>query len=122
MAVTDNYNLIALAFFAVFAIFVPLSFLLTSALLRSKKSRNSVKGTPYESAEMPIGKNKDVINEYLPYFILFLPFEIIAVLLAVWAVAAHSMALGQNLLSVGLAFFAGAFAMIAYRFISDNNV
>ena len=65
------YDYVALVLFVVFAIFIPVSFLLTSKLLRKRGTGNPVKNSPYESGEETIGRSKDIDNEYLSYFMLF---------------------------------------------------
>ncbi len=108
-------NYIALLIFAAFAIFVPLSFLLTAKLLGRKRSGNPVKNAPYESGEEPIGVSKDVENEYLPNFMLFLPFEIIIVLLLVWAAVNRAVPLGASIWILALAVCASALSIIGFR-------
>lgn len=111
----DYYNYIALVIFALFALFIPLSFLFASKLLRPRRAMNPVRGTPYESAEEPIGRSRDIVTEYLPYFVLFLPFEIIAMLLVLWSIAARGISIYTNLLIIGLAVVSMALALVGYR-------
>ena len=69
------YNYIAILFFAVLGISIPLLFLLIAKLIGRRSPGNKIKNAPYESAEESLGGSRDVDNEYLPYFMLFLPFE-----------------------------------------------
>ncbi len=117
----DTYTAIAVAFFAIFAIFMPASFLLTSKLLRTKFRGNKVKNAPYESAERTIGNSRDIDNEYLGFFALFLPFEIVGILLLLWAITARLTDLGTNLLVLGLAITAMFLAGIGYILNSDKR-
>jgi NADH:ubiquinone oxidoreductase subunit 3 (subunit A) len=115
------YNYIALAFFVLFALFVPISFLLTSKMLRVKSRGNRVKNTPYESAEQPIGKTRDVANEYLTFFAIFLPFEIMAMVVVLWSISARQLDLTTNIAVIGLAIVSMALALLGYKFASDRS-
>ncbi len=122
MMYLDYYDYIALIVFVLFAIFIPASFLLTSKLLRKNPPGNRVKGTSYESAEQPVGGIRDIDNEYLPFFAIFLPFEIITMVLILWALAARIVGAGTNLLVVGLAIVSMVLAIIGYKYTSDKHV
>ncbi len=115
------YNYIALVFFALFALFIPASFLLTSKMLRVNKPGNKVKNAPYESAEEPIGKSKDVDDEYLAYFALFLPFEIIGLGVLLWSVVARQVTLLTNILVIGLVILSMGFAFIGYKITTEKT-
>jgi NADH:ubiquinone oxidoreductase subunit 3 (subunit A) len=116
------YNYVALLVFIVMALFIPYSLLLTSIMLRRRIPRNKVKNAPYESAEEPIGSSKVVQIEYLPIFALFLPFEIISVIMLLWAYVAQQVSYISGLEMLGLIVVAMVFGLIAYKFISDKNV
>ena len=118
----DYYDYIALFIFVLFALFVPASFLLTSKLLRPHKAMNPVRGTSYESAEEPINSGRDVVNEYLHFFVLFLPFEIVGMVLVLWAIAARGLSLTANILIVGLAVVSMALALIGYKIAVRRDV
>ena len=111
------YNYIAIVFFAAAAIFVPYSMLIGAKLLRRNVPANLVKNAPYESAEAPIGENRDVINEYLPFFIIFLPFEVISMILIFWSAVARQISYTSNILVIGLAVISMLFAFAGYKFI-----
>ena len=116
------YNYIALVFFLLFGLFIPLSLLLAAVLLGHRTTYNSVKNAPYESGEETIGSSRDVDNEYMPYFMIFLPFEIILAILILWSLVARQV--GRNL-SLEIAFLGVTsliFSLIGYKFISDKNV
>lgn len=117
----DYYDYIALAFFILFALFVPYSFLLASKMLRPRKAMNPVRGTPYESAEEPIGNTRDIVTEYLPYFVLFIPFEIIAMLLVLWSISARANGIVTNALIMGLAVLSMFLALIGYKFANRKD-
>lgn len=108
-------NYVSLLFFIAFAVFVPLSFLLTSRLLRRRSVSNPVKNAPYESAEASIGSSRDIDNEYLGFFALFLPFELVAILVVLWAIAAKDLELSTNIYIVGLPVLAMALAAVGYK-------
>ena len=116
------YDYIAAALFILFGLFVPFSFLLTSKLLRTKTPGNPVKNSPYESGEKSIGSSRDLDNEYLPYFALFLPFEIIAVYMIFWAPTARVGSQISAIGSMGILVLSAVFALIGYKMISGKNV
>ena len=119
---TVGYDYLAILIFALFAVFVPVSFLMTSKMLRPRGSPNRVKNAPYESAEETIGGSRDIENEYLPFFALFLPFEIIAIIMLLWSIGARSISYTTDLMVLGLAVGSMGFAIVGYKFISDRNV
>lgn len=118
----STYEYVAILFFAAFAIFVPVSFLISSKLLRKNSPGNPVKNAPYESAETSIGSGRDIDNEYLPFFALFVAFEIIGMLVLLWSLVTRQLGYGANLLVIGLTIVSMAFALIGYRFTIDKNV
>jgi NADH:ubiquinone oxidoreductase subunit 3 (subunit A) len=115
------YNYVAIVFFIAFAIFLPLSLLLTSRILRSDKPGNKVKNSPYESAEETIGRVKDTDIEYMPFFAIFLPFEIVAMVLILWSVSARSLSFTTNLMVIGLAIVAMVMSLIGYLYIREKH-
>ncbi len=114
------YNYLALVFFAAFALFIPVSFLLTAKLLGRKEQGNPVKNAPYESGEETVGTSRDIDNEYLPYFLIFLPFEIVIALLLLWAIAANSISHVYNLEIILLGLFATILSFIGYRLANSG--
>ena len=115
------YNYIAIVFFAIVAAFVPLSFLLTAKLLRHRTGSNPVKVSPYESGEATIGKNRDVINEYLPFFMMFLPFEVVVMILLIWSFVSRQIGYLNDLLILGMAIMSLIFAFTGYFIIRGSN-
>ncbi|MCL4389649.1 NADH-quinone oxidoreductase subunit A [Candidatus Marsarchaeota archaeon] len=115
------YNYLAIIFFAFVAAFVPLSTLLLAKLLRHKTLSNPVKEAPYESAEATIGKNRDVMNDYLPYFMLFLPVEIIAIVALLWSLVARQVSYADGVIVLGTTIVSAAFALFGYALIRGNN-
>jgi NADH:ubiquinone oxidoreductase subunit 3 (subunit A) len=113
---------VILIVFGFFAILIPSLFLLSSKLLRKNYGNNSVKGSPYESGEETIGSNRDIDNEYLPFFAIFIPFEIIAVLGLLWAAVSYGMSYDLNLYYIILLSISTIAAMFGYKFISDKYV
>lgn len=116
----STYTYIAIIFFAAFAIFVPVSFLLTSKMLRKNPKSNPVRNAPYESGEETIGDNRDIDNEYLPFFALFLAFELIGMIIILWSLTTRSLSFNTNILVIGLTVVSMIFALIGYKFTSDN--
>jgi NADH:ubiquinone oxidoreductase subunit 3 (subunit A) len=115
------YNYLAIVFFIAFAIFMPVSLLITSRLIRSSKPGNKVKNAPYESAEEPIGEIKDTDIEYMPFFAIFLPFEIVAMILALWSVSVRSLSFTTNMSVIGLAIVAMIMSLIGYLYIREKH-
>ncbi len=115
------YDYIALIFFALFGIFIPVSFLLSAKLLGKHEPGNPVKNAPYESAEETIGGSRDIDNEYLSYFALFLPFEIVAVVVLLWSEVAYSLPLPIDLLYLGLPMISMLLMFAAYKLINDKH-
>ena len=108
------YNYLALAFFSIFAILIPLSFLLTAKLLGRKSTGNPVKNSPFESGEESIGTSKDIGNEYLPMFMLFLPFELIVAILIIWSITYNSLSYDSNLAILALLVVSTIVALVGY--------
>ena len=115
------YNYIAILIFALIAISVPVSLILTAKLLRHNVKGNPVKNAPYESAEATIGKNRDVINEYLPFFMLFLPFEVVAVVLLIWSSVLRQVSYSNGILVVSMAVMAALFSIVGYFMIRGKD-
>ena len=116
------YNYIVLILFGFFAVLIPSLFLLSSKLLRKNYSNNNVKDSPYESGEETIGSNRDIDNEYLPFFTIFIPFEIISVLILLWASVSYGMSYDLNLYYILLLSISTIAAIFGYKFISDKHV
>ncbi|MDE1868594.1 MAG: NADH-quinone oxidoreductase subunit A [Candidatus Micrarchaeota archaeon] len=115
------FNYIALVVFVAFAIFVPVSFLLTAKMLGRREHGNRVKNAPYEAGEQTIGSSRDIDNEYLPFFMMFLPFEIALVILMLWSVVAKQLAYTTGIEIIALAVISTVFSIVGYRFISGKN-
>jgi NADH:ubiquinone oxidoreductase subunit 3 (subunit A) len=111
------YDYIALIVFAVLAFIVPLGLILGSKLLTRRSPGNPVKNAPWESGEEAVGRARDVENEYLPFFSLFLPFEIITGMVLVWSVVAYGVGLVVGVEVIVLAIAAGTAAGFGYRTI-----
>ncbi len=115
------YTYIALIFFIAFALFIPAAFLFTAKLLGKKVPGNKAKNAPYESGEATIGSSRDIDNEYLPYFTMFLPFEIVAIILLVWSASSASLGYLTNMLYIALPILSLIFVFIGYKLISGRN-
>ncbi len=112
------YNYIALLIFIAFAVFIPASFLLTAKLLGRKEQGNPVKNAPYESGEETVGNSKDIDNEYLPHFMIFLPFEVVVAILILWSTITKSISYGSSLAIIMLGVIATALSFIGYKLAS----
>lgn len=115
------YNYIALVFFIIFGLFIPAAFLLTAKMLGQRVPGNPVKNAPWESSEESIGSSRDVENEYLPYFMLFLPFELVIIVLILWSTIAGEFSMNLSLAIIGLGVIASALSIIGYKFASGSN-
>lgn len=115
------YNYIALLFFSVFAVLIPLAYLLGTKLLGRKVPGNAVKNAPFESAEATIGSSRDVDNEYLPMFVLFLPFELVIIILIFWALGYSTVPYSTSVAVIVLALFSMVAALLGYHIASGKN-
>lgn len=109
-----TYTYIPVAIFAAFALFVPISMLVLARLIGASPRQNPIKLENYESAEHPIGLSRDITNDYLQYFPLYLGFEIVIVILLAWAAVFGSISTGVSLGIIGIcvvAFLLSAFAL-----------
>jgi NADH:ubiquinone oxidoreductase subunit 3 (subunit A) len=111
------YDYIALIVFAVLAFLVPLGLIMSSKLLGKRSAGNAVKNAPWESGEESIGKARDVENEYLPFFSLFLPFEVITGIIIVWSTVAYGVGYLTGIGIIGLALAGGVAAGYGYKTI-----
>jgi NADH:ubiquinone oxidoreductase subunit 3 (subunit A) len=114
------YNYIALLFFVALGLLIPALFLLASKLLGRRYPGNPTKNAPYESAEETIGSSRDVDNEYLPYFMLFLPFEIILAMLLLWSTVAKAIDYNTGTAIILLVVAATAFSSVGYKLIGGG--
>lgn len=112
------YNYAALLIFIAFAVFVPVSFVITAKLLGKREAGNSVKNSPYESGEETVGNSRDIDNEYLPHFMIFLPFEMIVAIFLLWATVARSLGFSGGIAIIMLGVVATALAFVGYRLAS----
>lgn len=79
------YQYLQLLVFAIMALLIPAALLLVSRMMRRSGSGNRVMGKPYESAEETVGERVGMMREYLHYLVMFLAFEIIAVIVIMWS-------------------------------------
>ncbi|MCL4383357.1 MAG: NADH-quinone oxidoreductase subunit A [Candidatus Marsarchaeota archaeon] len=104
-----------------FALFMPISFLLTSKLLGPNPKNNKIKGAPYESGEEVIGSAKDIDNEYLGFFSIFLSFEIIVIILLLWASVSNYLQYTSSLLLISISIISMVLSLIGYKIASEIN-
>lgn len=107
------YDYVVLGVFALLGMFIPASLLISSKILGFKSRGNKVKNAPWESAEDSVGESLDIDNEYLPFFSIFLPFEIISAVFIVWASQAKNIAYNQD---VGIIVLATLSAFVVLGF------
>lgn len=112
------YNYAAFLIFIAFAVFIPSSFVLTAKLLGRREEGNKVKNMPYESGEETTGASRDVDNEYLPYFMIFLPFEVVLVIIILWSTVSKDMSYWSSIAIITLGIIATALSFIGYRLAS----
>lgn len=115
------YNYISLLFFSAFAILIPASLILTSRMMRKKSKPSKAKNSPYESGEKSTGGSRDIDTEYFPFFMIFLPFEIVTILVLLWSVVAGITPHTQGLEMLGIVLVSTAFAVMGYKLISGPN-
>ena len=111
------YNYIAVLFFSILGILIPALFLLFAKLVGRRSPGNPVKNAPYESAEESTGGSRDIDNEYLPYFMLFMPFELMLVIIILWSTVARTIDYNTGLDIILLAVISMAFSLAGYKLI-----
>jgi NADH:ubiquinone oxidoreductase subunit 3 (subunit A) len=117
-------GLLAVLVFIIFSVFTPVSMILTSRALRRSTKRNTVKDAPFESAEESRGNGISIMNEYIHYFSMFIAFEIIVVVVLVWAPVSKSVPFVPSvailgLLVVGMVF--EAFMLLIARMVEHKD-
>ncbi|MDE1822728.1 MAG: NADH-quinone oxidoreductase subunit A [Candidatus Micrarchaeota archaeon] len=93
---------IAIAVFILLSIFMPLSMILTSRMLRPFIRSNPIESAPYESAEESSGSRISIMNEYIHYFPMFISFEIVVAVIAVWAPLGRQLGVATDIYMLGL--------------------
>ncbi len=116
-----QFEAMAFIFFTLLSVFIPVSFLFSSRLLGKRYAGNPVKNSPYESGEATIGKSRDIDAEYFPYFIIFLPLELIAVFVILWSAYSSYAGKLSGLYVIALVMLATGFAVFGYKLISDGR-
>jgi NADH:ubiquinone oxidoreductase subunit 3 (subunit A) len=111
------YNYIALVFFAIAAIAVPAGLIIASRFLGRKERGNPVKNAPYESAEESVGRARDAENEYLPFFSIFLPFELVMAIMIIWSAGASSLPYSVDIGVIALGIASALAAMFGYKMV-----
>lgn len=100
---------IAIAIFILLSLFVPLSMILTSRMLRPFLRSNPIESAPYESAEESRGSRISIMNEYIHYFPMFISFEIAVAVIAIWAPLGRQLGFVPDIYMLG--FVLAAFVM-----------
>lgn len=115
-----DFVYIALIIFLLLAIFVPFSMVLTSMMLRPKQKTNKTKTNNYESAENPIGEQRDITSNYLPYFPLFITFEFVGIITVIWSFVFGSLNITQNTYVIIILVASTAISMMTAIMITNN--
>jgi NADH:ubiquinone oxidoreductase subunit 3 (subunit A) len=120
MVVQMLYDYAALLFFIALGLLIPALLLLASRLLGRRYPGNPTKNAPYESAEETASGSRDMHNEYLPYFMLFLPFEIVLVALLLWSTVAKAIDYNTGTGIIFLVVAAMIFASVGYKLVGGG--
>ncbi|MDE1825727.1 MAG: NADH-quinone oxidoreductase subunit A [Candidatus Micrarchaeota archaeon] len=105
--------IVSVIVFMALALFVPASMLLLSRLIGAKPRQNPIKLGNYESAEVPIGSARDITNEYLHYFPLYLGFEVVVVIILAWASVYGKLSMARDLEIIGISVLAFVMSVLA---------
>lgn len=115
------YDYVAFGFFTLVAVLLPILLVLFSKTVRKKAAKNAVKSSPYESAEASTGSNRDSDIEFLPYAMLFLPFELVAIIILLWSQSAKQSSIAGNVEMVVFLVTATLLAMVCLKLIRDEH-
>lgn len=115
------YDYIAAVFFAAFGLFIGSMFILTSKLISKRATTNPIKAAPYESGERSVGRSRDVDTEYMPFFMIFLPFELISVLILLWGATATAVPYASSIEMLGLVSVSTVLAVFGYKLTSNRG-
>lgn len=89
--------------------------------MRSRASADNVKDAPFESAEETLGSTRGIAHGYQTYFMLFLPFEIVLVMLFFWSSASRIMSTDASIEIMVLVAISAAFGLFGYKLASGRN-
>jgi len=113
---------LGVSIFAAMALLVPALALLLSKLMRPESENNEVETQVFESAELGIGQRAGMMNEYVPYFSVFLAFGIICAVVVVWSFSARQLDFASNFhveLLLVLGFLLTMFVLALHRMRDD---
>ncbi len=113
---------LAIAVFGLLALFVPATMLFAMRMLRPRTKQNAVKLLNYESAEESIGTHKDITNEYLHYFPLYLGFEFTVIVLIAWAYVFNVSLVKTNVIIMALPAAAFVFSLFALMIAKRKEI
>ena len=99
--------------FGIVAVLVPLSLLVFSRLVRPRTRGDEIQTSAYESAEEAVGGRVEIMHEYLHYFSIFLAFEIIGIVLIIWATVSRQTQAASGWSIMLLVAFALVFDVLA---------
>ncbi|BCS91334.1 MAG: NADH-quinone oxidoreductase subunit A [Candidatus Micrarchaeota archaeon] len=112
---------IVLLILVIFSIGFPVSVVLGSILLGRREVRNEVKNLPFESGEEPFDlTSKDINLEYLPYFVMFIVFEIIAAILIAAAYSKAEIGSSSMLYLLIIALLATILEIFIYKIANER--
>jgi NADH:ubiquinone oxidoreductase subunit 3 (subunit A) len=114
-------SFIQIAVFALLAVFLPLSMLTFSKLIRMKGGSNRVQKQSYESAEESIGERIEVMQEYLHYFSMFMAFEIIGIIVIIWSTFSRQLLASNGAYVIALLVFGLFFELIILGIIKSKS-
>ncbi len=101
--------------FAIFSIAFPSSIIGLSRLLGPRLPQNTVSKLNFESSEESTGSRLSIMKEYFHYFSSFLAFEIIAVVVIVWAPVSSSLPREAGFAVIALALLSMVFEALIIR-------
>lgn len=108
---TSDY--LAIAVFGFLALLVPGIMLFLIRMLGPRTKQNAVKLLNYESAEESIGTHRDITNEYLHYFSLYLGFEFTVIVVMAWVYVFNVSLVKINVMIMMLLAVAFVFSLFA---------
>jgi NADH:ubiquinone oxidoreductase subunit 3 (subunit A) len=112
---------IQVAVFALLAVFLPISLLIFSKLVRPNKGSNKVQRQNYESAEESIGDKVTVMNEYLHYFSMFMAFEVIGIIVIIWSAFSRQLLESKGIYVIALLVFGLFFELLILGLIKSKG-
>lgn len=111
---------IAILLFVLFSLFLPVSLILTSKMLRGRSRQDPVGSAPYESAETSSGSRLSIMNEYMHYFPMFIFMEVIGAVLIIWSPIVRGLPSAANVAIISLVIVAFVFEMLVVLMVRSR--